>query len=141
MRAPTAPPCGPARRSRLLRATACPHSRPAAGKGARHLPGPGSYERNDAGDAGIDAALLSNVVGRPVRVQGMRWEGHGWDRKGPASIHRARAALDKDGDYVPKRMDACTGAEILEEAVRQLRFDQLDRIMAHQSASPATCPM
>jgi hypothetical protein len=41
--------------------------------------------------------LLSKAVGRPVRVQGMRYEGHGWDPKGPASIHRARAALDKDG--------------------------------------------
>jgi hypothetical protein len=61
------------------------------------VPGPGSYGRNDAGDAGIDAALLSKAVGRPVRVQGMRFEGHGWDPKGPASIHRARAALDKDG--------------------------------------------
>ena len=61
------------------------------------VPGPGSYGRNDAGDAGIDAALLSKAVGRPVRVQGMRYEGHGWDPKGPASIHRARAALDRDG--------------------------------------------
>jgi nicotinate dehydrogenase subunit B len=59
--------------------------------------GPGSYGRNDAGDAGIDTALLSKAVGRPVRVQGMRYEGHGWDPKGPASIHHARAALDQDG--------------------------------------------
>jgi CO/xanthine dehydrogenase Mo-binding subunit len=64
------------------------------------VPGPGSYGRNDAGDAGIDAALLSKAVGRPVRVQGMRWEGHGWDPKGPASIHRARAALDQDGRVI-----------------------------------------
>jgi len=35
-----------------------------------------------------------------VRVQGMRYEGHGWDPKGPASIHRARAALDKDGAVI-----------------------------------------
>jgi nicotinate dehydrogenase subunit B len=61
------------------------------------VPGPGSYGRNDAGDAGIDAALLSKAVGKPVRVQGMRYEGHGWDPKAPASIHRARAALDQDG--------------------------------------------
>jgi nicotinate dehydrogenase subunit B len=27
----------------------------------------------------------------------MRHKGHGWDPKGPASIHRARAALDQDG--------------------------------------------
>jgi CO/xanthine dehydrogenase Mo-binding subunit len=64
------------------------------------VPGPGSYGRNDAGDAGIDAALLSKAVGRPVRVQGMRWEGHGWDPKGPASIHRARAALDQHGAVI-----------------------------------------
>jgi nicotinate dehydrogenase subunit B len=30
----------------------------------------------------------------------MRWEGHGWDPKGPASIHRARAAWDKDGAVI-----------------------------------------
>ena len=27
----------------------------------------------------------------------MRYEGHGWDLKGPASVDRARAALDRDG--------------------------------------------
>jgi CO/xanthine dehydrogenase Mo-binding subunit len=64
------------------------------------VPGPGSYGRNDAGDAAIDAALLSKAVGRPVRLQGMRSEGHGWDPKGPASIHHARAALDKDGAVI-----------------------------------------
>jgi len=56
------------------------------------VPGPGSYGRDDAGDAGVDAAVRSKAVGRPVRVQKMRYEGHGWDPKGPASIHRARAA-------------------------------------------------
>jgi hypothetical protein len=30
----------------------------------------------------------------------MRYEGHGWDLKGPASIHRARGALDKVGAVV-----------------------------------------
>ena len=38
---------------------------------------------------------------------------------------------DRNGDFVGKRMDHCTGAEILEETLRQLRFDkQLDAIMA-----------
>lgn len=62
--------------------------------------GPGSYGRNDAGDAAIDAALLSREVGRPVRVQYMRDEGHGWDAKGPASVHRMRAGLDGAGRIV-----------------------------------------
>ena len=37
--------------------------------------------RNDSGDAVMDAAVLSKAVGKPVRVQGMRYEGHGWDPK------------------------------------------------------------
>ena len=61
------------------------------------MTGPGSYGRNDAGDATMDATVLSKAVGKPVRIQGMRHEGHGWDPKAPASIHISRAALDKDG--------------------------------------------
>jgi nicotinate dehydrogenase subunit B len=64
------------------------------------VPGPGSYGRNDAGDAAVDAALLAQAVGRPVRVQGMRHEGHGWDPKAPASVHRVRAGLDAAGKIV-----------------------------------------
>ena len=62
--------------------------------------GPGSYGRNDAGDAMMDAAVLSEAVGRPVRVQWMRNEGTGWDPKGPPSVHRMRAALDAEGRIV-----------------------------------------
>jgi nicotinate dehydrogenase subunit B len=60
--------------------------------------GPGSYGRNDADDAAMDAAILAQAVGRPVRVQYMREQGTGWDPKGPASIHRARAAIDGSGN-------------------------------------------
>ena len=62
--------------------------------------GPGSYGRNDAGDAAMDAAVLAQAVGRPVRLQYMREQGTGWDPKGPASIHRARAAIDQGGKVV-----------------------------------------
>src|SRR5437867_9310870 len=64
------------------------------------VPGPGSYGRNDAGDAALDAALLSKLTGRPVRVQYMRHEGTGWDPKGPAAVYRARAGLDAQGTVV-----------------------------------------
>jgi CO/xanthine dehydrogenase Mo-binding subunit len=63
-------------------------------------PGPGSYGRNDADDAAMDAAVLAKAVGRPVRVQYMRNQGTGWDPKGPASIHKARVALDAQGNVV-----------------------------------------
>jgi len=62
--------------------------------------GPGSYGRNDAGDAGHDATLLSKLTGRPVRVQYMRHEGTGWDPKGPAAVFRGRAGLDASGNVV-----------------------------------------
>jgi nicotinate dehydrogenase subunit B len=62
--------------------------------------GPGSYGRNDADDCAMDTAVLAKAVGRPVRLQYMREQGTGWDPKGPASIHRARAAIDASGKIV-----------------------------------------
>jgi nicotinate dehydrogenase subunit B len=67
---------------------------------AKWIPGPGSYGRNDAGDAAHDAALISKLVGRPVRLQYMRHDGTAWDPKGPAGVYRARAGLDAQGNVV-----------------------------------------
>ena len=64
------------------------------------VPGAGCYGRNDAGDAAVGAAILSRAVGKPVRYQMMRHEGHGWDPKSPASVHKVRAGLDKDNKVV-----------------------------------------
>ena len=65
-----------------------------------YVQGPGSYGRNDAADACADAALMSLLAGAPVRAQGMRADGHGWDPKGAASIHTVRASLSDDGHIV-----------------------------------------
>jgi len=62
--------------------------------------GPGSYGRSDADDAAMDAAVLAKATGRPVRVQYTREQATGWDPKGPASVHRARAAMDAAGKVV-----------------------------------------
>ena len=62
--------------------------------------GPGSYGRNDADDCAMDAAVLAKAIGKPVRLQYMREQGTGWDPKGPASIHKARAATDASGKVV-----------------------------------------
>jgi nicotinate dehydrogenase subunit B len=67
---------------------------------AHSMAGSGAYGRNDAGDACMEAAVLARAVGKPVRVQYMRAQGTGWDPKGPASIHRARAAIDASGKVV-----------------------------------------
>jgi CO/xanthine dehydrogenase Mo-binding subunit len=62
--------------------------------------GPGSYGRNDAGDAAADAAFIAMKLGKPVRVQYTRQQGTGWDPKAPASIHKARAAVDASGQVI-----------------------------------------
>ncbi len=67
------------------------------------LRGPGSYGRNDGGDAALDAAYLSRAVGKPVRVQGSRAEGTAWDPKSPASVHHLRAGLDASGRVIALR--------------------------------------
>jgi nicotinate dehydrogenase subunit B len=59
--------------------------------------GPGTYGRNDADDCAMDAAVLAKAVGKPVRLQYMRDQGTGWDPKGPASVHKVRAAIDASG--------------------------------------------
>ena len=68
--------------------------------------GPGSYGRNDAGDATMDAVFLSRATGKPVRVQYMRGTGTGWDPKGPASVHLCEAGLDTSGEIVAYRFES-----------------------------------
>jgi CO/xanthine dehydrogenase Mo-binding subunit len=62
--------------------------------------GTGSYGRNDQGDATADAAVLSQHLGRPVRVQYMRHEGLAWDPKGTAAVNRGRVGLDASGKVI-----------------------------------------
>src|ERR1700737_3760920 len=43
---------------------------------------------------------MSQAVGRPVRVQFMRWDELGWDNYGPAHLADVRAGIDADGRLV-----------------------------------------
>jgi nicotinate dehydrogenase subunit B len=62
-----------------------------------YLEGAGSYGGNGNDDAAADAVLLSKAVGRPVRVQWMRHDEHGWDPKGPQQLLDVKGALTGDG--------------------------------------------
>jgi nicotinate dehydrogenase subunit B len=57
----------------------------------------GSYGRLGCDDAAADAALLSQAVGRPVRIQWMRHDEHGWEPMSPAMTMDIRAGLDRQG--------------------------------------------
>lgn len=65
-----------------------------------HGEGPGCYGHNGADDAAADAALLSSIVGRPVRVQWTREDELVWARKGPATLVRLRGGIAADGRLV-----------------------------------------
>jgi nicotinate dehydrogenase subunit B len=65
-----------------------------------YLEGAGCYGRNGHEDAAADAALLAKAVGRPVRVQWMRADEHGWDPKGPPTLIDLRAGMDASGAVV-----------------------------------------
>jgi nicotinate dehydrogenase subunit B len=62
-----------------------------------YLDGSGSYGGNGTDDAAADAFILSRKLGRPVRVQWMRADEHGWDPKGPPQLLDLRAGLDAQG--------------------------------------------
>ncbi len=65
-----------------------------------YLDGAGCYGMNGHEDAAADAALVSKVLGRPVRVQWSREDEHGWDPKGPPQLLDLQAALDDRGEIV-----------------------------------------
>jgi nicotinate dehydrogenase subunit B len=66
-----------------------------------HVEGSGCYGHNGADDAAADAALIaSSLPDRPVRLQWMREQEHGWEPFGPAMIAKARASLDSAGRIV-----------------------------------------
>jgi len=62
--------------------------------------GAGTYGQAGAEDAACEAMLLSKALGKPVRVQWMRHDEHGWDPKGPPQLLELRAAVDGQGEVV-----------------------------------------
>lgn len=59
--------------------------------------GAGCYGQNGADDVTADAGLLSQAVGRPVRVQWMRKDEFAWEPKGAAMLIDMAAGLDDAG--------------------------------------------
>jgi nicotinate dehydrogenase subunit B len=75
----------------------------------------GSYGRPGFEDAAADAVLLSEAVGKPVRVQWMREDMTAWGTKGPAVLCDLAAALDARGEAVAVQFTsrAFSGADIM----------------------------
>lgn len=71
----------------------------------QYYEGSGTYGHSCYDDVAQAAAFMSQDVGRPVRVQFMRWDEHGWDNFGPAHVGEAKAAADAGGKIVAYQYD------------------------------------
>ena len=70
--------------------------------------GSGCYGHNGADDVAADAALLSQAVGRPVRVQWSREDENAWEPEGPAMLFEMAGAVGADGKIAAWTYDAWT---------------------------------
>jgi CO/xanthine dehydrogenase Mo-binding subunit len=66
----------------------------------QYVEGSGTYGRSCYDDCAQAAAVMSQAVGKPVRVQFMRSDEHGWDDYGPAHLADVRAGIDANGKLV-----------------------------------------
>lgn len=62
--------------------------------------GAGCYGHSGFDDVAADAAMLSQAVGRPVRVQWMRADEFAWEPKGPPMTMDLRGGLDAQGSII-----------------------------------------
>lgn len=70
-------------------------------------PGAGHYGRSNGGNSGAedDAVLLSQAIGKPVRVQWMRGEDLQWSTQSPAAFADVEFALDAKGKITGYQID------------------------------------
>ena len=93
-----------------------------------YVEGAGCYGRNGADDCSSEAALIAKELGRPVRLQWMRADEHGWDPKGPPVLLDYRASIDEQGRIaawesdilLPERPIARSGETLLAAVLAQL---------------------
>jgi CO/xanthine dehydrogenase Mo-binding subunit len=72
---------------------------PAASIRAFFVEGSSSYGGNPTTDVYTAAAVISKAVAKPVRLQFMRWDEHGWDNYSPATMYDVRAGMDASGNW------------------------------------------
>jgi nicotinate dehydrogenase subunit B len=75
-----------------------------------YMEGSGSYGSNGADDATMDAAVIAQAVGRPVRLQWMREDEHRWASAGPAMAMDLRGGLSADGHLIAWEYQAYTAS-------------------------------
>ncbi|HZO98567.1 MAG TPA: molybdopterin cofactor-binding domain-containing protein [Gaiellaceae bacterium] len=97
----------------------------------------GAYGRLGTDDAAGDAALLSQAVGKPVRVQWMRGDEHGVAPYNSAAVIAIRAALDSSGRISAMSYENWTASHSASEVGNMLAARSVGRAREHPRLSGA----
>jgi CO/xanthine dehydrogenase Mo-binding subunit len=73
----------------------------------RNYDGSGHYGRSNGGSTGAEdeAVIISQAVGKPVRLQWMRWDDMQWSTQHPPVFSNVQAGLDATGTLVTFQAD------------------------------------
>jgi nicotinate dehydrogenase subunit B len=108
----------------------------------QYFEGSGTYGHSCYDDVAQAAAILSQLAGRPVRLQFMRWDEHGWDNYGPAHVGEIRAAADASGKIIAYQYDGWHHNWSAVESSAQLALGTPAaewRLGAAQQVNPSDC--
>jgi len=108
----------------------------------QYYEGSGTYGHSCYDDVSQAAAILSQLAGKPVRLQFMRWDEHGWDNYGPAHVGEVRAAADAAGKIVAYEYHGWQHNWVNVETSEQLALNKPAAEWpgaASQQVNPLTC--
>ena len=108
----------------------------------QYYEGSGTYGHSCYDDVAQAAAILSQLAGKPVRLQFMRWDEHGWDLYGPAHVGEVRAAADENGKIIAYQYDGWHHNWSAIETSQQLALGTPAsewRLGAAQQVNPGCC--
>ena len=86
----------------------------------QYYEGSGTFGRSCYEDAAQAAAVMSQAVGKPVRVQFMRSDELGWDDYGPAHLADVRAGIDAGGKLVAYEYHGWQHGWVVNETTHEL---------------------
>src|SRR5262249_228289 len=86
----------------------------------RYVEGSGTFGHSCYEDAAQAAAIMSQAVGKPVRVQFMRADEHGWDNYGPAHLAALPPAIHAHPQPLPYQYHGWQHGRILPETAHEL---------------------
>jgi len=105
-------------------------SMPAANCRVIWYEGASSFGGGQTGEVNEEAVILSTKLGKPVRVQWMRWDQHGWDHWGMANLWDVKMGADASGKIV--------AADWVTYGQAQSNIDQTKLLAGFNTSWPAT---